>query len=410
MRNNLSNVRANSIRPLLAATLALAITFTLSCSGGEDPPPPDNPPDNGGGWLQSCAEVAGLTASCSYKAYDAYEKCVAETGYASDACNETEDAEYSKCVVSSGSCNGTSFETCMGHYENMGCFEDGGEPPSSNSNGNQQTFGYCDFGPITQYGGGCFEMISEDDCDLRYGKVVSACTTYPKCGDKEYNSSTQFCCGGNTYNSSTMFCSGSTAYAKCNGAEYDVAKEMCDTRDSKKYKITKIGTQTWMAENLNYNASGSKCYDNSNANCTQYGRLYDWATAMAISSTYNSSSYSASAKHKGACPTGWHLPSDAEWETLVNYAGTNPGTKLKAKSGWDNNGNGTDTYGFSALPGGTGYSNGSFVNVGNGGNWWSATENAASSAYRRDMFCSLANVYRDDYDRTYLYSVRCVQD
>jgi uncharacterized protein (TIGR02145 family) len=291
----------------------------------------------------------------------------------------------------------------MGHYENMGCFEDGGEPPISGGN-----FGYCDFGPITQYGGGCFEMISEDDCDLRYGKVVSACTAYPKCGDKEYNSSTQFCCGGNTYNSSTMFCSGSTAYAKCSGAEYDVAKEMCDTRDSKKYKIVKIGTQTWMAENLNYNASGSKCYDNSNANCTQYGRLYDWATAMAISSTYNSSSYSASAKHKGACPTGWNLPSDAEWTTLVNYVGTNPGTKLKAKSGW--NINGTDTYGFSALLGGYGFSGG-FLLVGDSGSWWSATEDDASYAYSRYMSYDYADVSRlNFFGKTNLYSVRCVQD
>ena len=118
-----------------------------------------------------------------------------------------------------------------------------------------------------------------------------------------------------------------------------------DSRDGKKYKTVKIGSQMWMAENLNYNASDSKCYDNNPDNCAKYGSLYNWNTA------------------KTACPKGWHLPSKAELEKLTSAV------KLKAKSGWNSNGNGTDNFGFSALPGGYGLSGGLFSNVGYIGNW-----------------------------------------
>jgi uncharacterized protein (TIGR02145 family) len=153
-----------------------------------------------------------------------------------------------------------------------------------------------------------------------------------------------------------------------------------------------------MAQNLNYNATGSKCYDNSETNCTTYGRLYTWSTAMT------------------ACPSGWHLPSDAEWTTLTDFVGgrTTAGTKLKAKSGWNNysgkSGNGTDDYGFAALPGGYGYSDGDFDNVGKDGNWWSATEGSASGAWGRYMYYSYAYVDRFSIGKTGFTSVRCVQD
>jgi uncharacterized protein (TIGR02145 family) len=178
---------------------------------------------------------------------------------------------------------------------------------------------------------------------------------------------------------------------------------LTDARDSKKYKSVKIGTQTWMAENLNYEASGSKCYDNKSENCTKYGRLYDWNTA------------------KKVCPSGWHLPSKAEWETLSNYVESNSGcskcdaSKLKATSGWlkvtDKDGNGTDDYGFSALPGG--YSNyDSFYFVGHYGHWWSASEDDNKSyAYDRYMYYHFNSADGGTNNRkTFLRSVRCIKD
>jgi uncharacterized protein (TIGR02145 family) len=171
---------------------------------------------------------------------------------------------------------------------------------------------------------------------------------------------------------------------------------LTDNRDGKKYKTVKIGNQTWMAENLNYNESGSKCYDYKPKNCEKYGRLYDWSTA------------------KKACPLGWHLPSKGEYEVLDKHVGGEEvaGKKLKAKSGWDKNGNGTDDYGFSALPGGDGYSDGSFSNVGDSGYWWSANEigDGSNYAYYRSMYYDGDGADWSNYDKSYLRSVRCVQD
>jgi uncharacterized protein (TIGR02145 family) len=155
-----------------------------------------------------------------------------------------------------------------------------------------------------------------------------------------------------------------------------------------------IGSQVWAKKNLNCDVGVSKCYDNDPANCTKYGRLYDWNTA------------------KTACPKGWHLPSDAEWDALMTAVGgsSTAGEKLKATSGWNSDGNGTDEYGFSALPGGGGSSDGYFFDVGSFGHWWSATEYGSDGAYYRLMDYYSSLVRRDDDSKSSLFSVRCVQD
>jgi uncharacterized protein (TIGR02145 family) len=165
-----------------------------------------------------------------------------------------------------------------------------------------------------------------------------------------------------------------------------------------------IGSQTWMKRNLNCNVSGSVCYNNDEANCAKYGRLYNWATAKTV------------------CPSGWHLPSDAEWTTLTDYVEAQKsctscaGEYLKAIGGWnwndyeDISGNGTDDYGLSALPGGGGLSNGYFDNVGSFGYWWSSTEGSASYAWYRGMGYNRATVFRNDNGKPDLISVRCVRD
>jgi len=181
------------------------------------------------------------------------------------------------------------------------------------------------------------------------------------------------------------------------------------TYKGQKYRTVKIGEQVWFAENLNYAVGGSRCYDNLDSNCNIYGRLYDWSTAMAFPSSCNSNSCSSQIQfmHKGICPDGWHIPSDAEWRVLIDYAGDY--NKLKAKSGWNDNG-GTDDYGFSALPGGVGYSVGSFNDVGNFGYWWSASEYDSYYAYYRSMYYYLAYAYWIEINKSILFSVRCLQD
>jgi uncharacterized protein (TIGR02145 family) len=123
----------------------------------------------------------------------------------------------------------------------------------------------------------------------------------------------------------------------------------------------------------------------------------------------------------GVCPSGWHIPSDAEWDVLVKYVdpewtsnnsgGNVAGTKLKATSGWNSNGNGTDEFGFAALPGGIGISGGNFSNAGYSGFWWSSSEINASNAYSRRMGYLYEYVFRDYHVKDgYLCSVRCLQD
>jgi len=177
-----------------------------------------------------------------------------------------------------------------------------------------------------------------------------------------------------------------------------------DIKNSTKIDNTvKIGNQTWMAENLNYpTLSGSWCYGNDNSNCEKYGRLYDWYTAKTV-----------------ACPTGWRLPSNQEWNTLVSTVNATSAAKnLKSATQWKYGGNGANVYGFSALPGGVRYTRGGFNEVGSSGYWWTSTEVGSGTAYRRridydkDQVGELA-VYsesKEDFGKRFGFSVRCLQD
>jgi uncharacterized protein (TIGR02145 family) len=252
-----------------------------------------------------------------------------------------------------------------------------------------------------------------------------------KCGSGWYNLLTQFCnvneifskCGGNIYDPYTQECAGSVVRTATYSGTFT------DSRDSKTYKWTKIGIQKWMAENLNYRGTEpdtiGKCYDNDITNCDKYGRLYDWATAMALPVSCNSASCSGQigVKHKGVCPLGWHLPSNAEFATLMNYVENNvcsncAGKYLKAASGWMNCGpsdSGSsylceDTYGFSALPGGYSYSTSSFSSIGSSGYWWSASEYSSGSAYYRYMGYSYEYTNYSSTDKSNLYNIRCMED
>lgn len=167
-----------------------------------------------------------------------------------------------------------------------------------------------------------------------------------------------------------------------------------DSRDGKVYKTVKIGTQTWMAENLNYNTPDSWCNQ-----CSIYGRLYTYDAALI------------------ACPSGWHLPSDAEWTALTDYLDGESvaGSKLKSKRGWQDvsfSGNitATNSSGFTALSGGKREIDGSFGEMGRNGFWWSSTEYNTSNAWYRNMYYNTCNVFRRYSNKTNGFSVRCVKD
>jgi uncharacterized protein (TIGR02145 family) len=169
------------------------------------------------------------------------------------------------------------------------------------------------------------------------------------------------------------------------------------------YKTVKIGKQTWMAENLNYGGS-YYCYNRDASNCKTYGELRDWESAQ------------------NACPSGWHLPSRAEWRELADATGDRriAGNKLKSKAGWndDGGGKGTDEFGFSAMPGGRRDYNGvnmetfidTFYDAGSVGYWWSADGYDKDRAYGRYMNNRIDGVHEGYYDKQSGFSVRCVKD
>ncbi|MCL2688617.1 MAG: hypothetical protein FWE57_02060 [Chitinispirillia bacterium] len=184
-------------------------------------------------------------------------------------------------------------------------------------------------------------------------------------------------------------------------ANFEKTSSLIDPRDNKEYRTVTIGTQTWMAENLNYAGSSDDigvCNGNNPDNCAKYGRLYTWIEFM------GTGSQGSSTNHQGICPVGWHVPNDAEWTILTNFVGVNAGTKLKSREGWLDNGNGTDEFDFTALPGGVGSSY-----IGEGGYWWSATEDGTSHAWSRIMSSSIG-VQRRNELKVYPFSVRCVKD
>ena len=200
---------------------------------------------------------------------------------------------------------------------------------------------------------------------------------------------------------------------------------LTDTRDNQVYKTVVIGIQTWMAENLNYADSASMtnlmgnswCYKNSADSCAKYGRLYTWTATMNIASSYQEALAAAviSTPQQGVCPAGWHIPTFNEWGILQIFVGYDvAGTMLKDTTGWDAyrgvSGNGTDSYGFSVLPGGYRRSNDYFSDVSLGAYFWSATEYDIKDAFNLSFNNIHKGIFTNSYYKGNAYSVRCVKD
>jgi uncharacterized protein (TIGR02145 family) len=177
------------------------------------------------------------------------------------------------------------------------------------------------------------------------------------------------------------------------GATTDTA--FIDPRDGHRYSIRQYGNKVWMTENLNYAAGGSLCYDNVGSNCLIYGRLYDYYSAIS------------------AAPSGWHLASDAEWDSLVNFLGgaAVAGEAMKSIQYWQSPNVANNSSGFSVLPAGWYYNSvSSFFNgLGINGFFWSSTAKDFSLSWARS-FNTGASVSRLAHPWQDLLSVRCVKD
>ena len=191
-----------------------------------------------------------------------------------------------------------------------------------------------------------------------------------------------------------------------------------DERDGQMYKTVKIGTQTWMAENLNYEIDSSFCYNDSAEYCAKYGRLYRWATAVGKPESecgYGKICSLPSGNIQGVCPSGWHMPSKAEWDTLFNAVGgqLTAGKMLKSTSDWIQDGNGTDEFGFSVLPSGYVAKGGSYSYAKYYAYLLSSTEfeeHDGAGAYVATMSSKYDYVNLDYTNKSYGFSVRCIKD
>ena len=199
-----------------------------------------------------------------------------------------------------------------------------------------------------------------------------------------------------------------------------------DSRDGQTYRTVTIGSQTWMAENLNYDVPGSYCYDDVDSNCVTYGKLYTWATAMDSVGKWsengkgcgNGKLCGPTYPVRGICPDGWHLPSEGEWETL-RYAvddfsddysrNAYNDMPIQWKIGWDGNSNGEEGYGLLILPGGAKMNSGKYYYEGSRAYFWTSTDDGKTDA---GGFSLHLNTISEDWanKKAFALSVRCVKN
>jgi uncharacterized protein (TIGR02145 family) len=202
-------------------------------------------------------------------------------------------------------------------------------------------------------------------------------------------------------------------------------KAQLTDRDGNRYSTVQIGSQVWMASNLDVSTfrNGDKIpyikdadawqnastnhqpawcyYENDPVNGRSYKKLYNW---YAVNDP------------RGLAPVGWHIPSDEEWADLSDYLGGKDvaGTKMKSTTGWNNGGNGTNSSRFAGLPGGFRNNFGAFINIGDFGHWWSSSEKNSTlisdAAGSYSMFYFDGSLARSEFFKGSGLSVRCVRD
>ena len=200
--------------------------------------------------------------------------------------------------------------------------------------------------------------------------------------------------------------------------------EFLDERDGQVYKTIQIDFQTWMAQNLNYDTTGSFCYNSDSTYCDSFGRLYSWKTVTGRKDCGYNIFCSLPPSVQGVCPDGWHLPSREEWMRLFDNVGMHgigssdnllfAGGVLKAQTGWNlhsglDSYNGQDEYGFSAIPSGVKQSM-SYVWIENSMYAWTSSEADEASVYQVRFYYSNSTVTVDPGKKEFSNAVRCLKN
>lgn len=169
-----------------------------------------------------------------------------------------------------------------------------------------------------------------------------------------------------------------------------------DTRDNQEYPVIKMGDHIWMGKNLNYRSDSSYCYNNEPENCERYGRLYEWEAALK------------------ACPEGWHLATEYEWQELEKFLGMDEReleNQLNRGIGAADRLKPNGDLRFNEQFGGWGGSDdGMFIALDTIGTYWTSGEVNLERAWHRDININKTTIYRSAVIKAYALSVRCVKD
>lgn len=277
--------------------------------------------------------------------------------------------------------------------------------------------------------GGCVVAIA--DSLVKVGSTYYICSPrkWVVATELQYDTYKQSCAEfgqiihGNINADYAYFCYGKE-WKRFYGNENITYGKLLDERDGQIYRTVKIGGQTWMAENLNYADSAQTpsleescwCYEYKDDNCVLYGCHYNWYSVFKPDSPLDCPPYPCKLKQlttdvQGFCPMGWHLPVQTEWQDLFDEVGGSSvaGERLKSVVGWENNGNGTDVYGFSALPAGErdeimqwGYSGKTAL-------FWSYTDNGENDPHFVDFSYDRESAVLGSYKYSAI-SIRCIKD
>lgn len=266
-------------------------------------------------------------------------------------------------------------------------------PSSSDGNNPSSSFVPTSSGDIQSSPSSEDDKPSSSSVPISSGDIQSSSSVIATSSSQAVQSSSSIA-------SSSSSAESSSSYVPPSGISYGI---MTDPRTPAfSYRTVEIGNRTWMAENM-AKGGGTLCPGGIHDNCAGYGHLYRWEDT------------------KNLCPEGWSLPSKDEWEQLISSVGggsaKQAGKALKTNSGWKNDGDGTDEYGFSALPAGywSNYSgDGEYYGLEGAAHFWSQTEFGSDSAYGLKLEYTVDSASMSKYSVTgknyYALSVRCILD